>query len=80
MQNLDTCNSEKVQPSLTEEADFEGSTIPILDTRDGAPSVLAQGKELGLVSDAVAELLKSLKIEIAATMSKAVEDGMLVVP
>lgn len=76
MQNLDTCNSEKV----TEEADFEGSTIPILDTRDGAPSVLAQGKELGLVSDAVAELLKSLKIEIAATMSKAVEDGMLVVP
>ena len=78
MQNLDTCNSQKVQPSLTEEADFEGSTISILDTRDGAPSVLAQGKELGLVSEAVAELLKSLKIEIAATMSKTVEDGRLV--
>lgn len=61
MPKLGTCDSDKVQPSLTEEADFEGSPLHILDAQDGAPSILAQRKELGLVSEAVAGLLKSLK-------------------
>lgn len=61
MPKLSTCDSDKVQPSLTEEADLEGSTLQILDAQDGAPSILVQGKELGLVSEVVAELLKSLK-------------------
>lgn len=50
-----------MQPSLTEETDFEGSPLHIVDAQDGAPSILARGKELGLVSEAVAGLLKSLK-------------------
>ncbi|KAG0572708.1 hypothetical protein KC19_VG119200 [Ceratodon purpureus] len=46
----------------------------ILDARSGAPSVLEQGRKLGLVSDGVAALLELLKKEIAETMGKTIED------
>lgn len=48
-------------PSLTEEADFEGSPLQVFDAQDGAPNILVQGKELGLVSEAVAGLMKFVK-------------------
>ena len=51
---------------------YEDGKKPILDASSGAPSVLEQGRELGLVSEGVAALLNSLKNEIAESMSKTV--------
>ncbi|KAG0597062.1 hypothetical protein M758_UG307800 [Ceratodon purpureus] len=58
----------------SEDAAYYDSKKPILDASTGAPSVLEQGRKLGLVSDGVAALLELLKNEIAETMSKTIED------
>jgi hypothetical protein len=60
--------------------DNEGSAFyddgkkPILDAGSGAPSVLEQGRELGLASEGVAASLNSLGDEIAETVSKTMKD------
>lgn len=53
---------------------YEDAKKPILDASSGAPSLLEQGRELGLVSEEVAALLNLLKKEIAESMSKTIED------
>ena len=54
---------------------YEDCKKPILNVSSGAPSVLEQGRELGLVAEGVDTLLNSLKNEISETMSKTIEDS-----
>lgn len=64
------------QPTLaTQESRFEEGCATILQTKEGSPCVLEQGKDLGLISVAVASLLESLKLEIAQSMTTARKEG-----
>jgi tRNA(Ile)-lysidine synthase len=45
--------------------------VPVMEVRDGSPSVLEQGKAFGLISEAGMSLLQSLRMRISQTMMKA---------
>ncbi|CAM6045901.1 unnamed protein product [Sphagnum compactum] len=45
--------------------------VPVMEVKDGSPSVLEQGKAFGLISEAGMSLLQSLRMRISQTMMKA---------
>jgi hypothetical protein len=45
--------------------------VPVMEVKDGSPSVLEQGNAFGLISEAGMSLLQSLRMRISQTMMKA---------